>query len=75
MVETTKCEVKCGNCRKWFRSSVQFGTAEDYFTTHVNVDEICPFCRHRTRLDKGNMRFAERRENGRVTYIEGKDVF
>ena len=68
------CEVKCVNGH-WFPSGIQFGSAEAYFavTTKGNI-QVCPFCRARTPMNKDNMRFGERREDGGVFYIEGKDT-
>ena len=69
------CEIRCLNCKKWFRSPIQFGDAESFFgSTLINNKAQCPFCKVMTGIDKENMRFDERREDGRATHTEGKDA-
>lgn len=60
----------------WFPSEMQFESAEPFFKTGLlGIVQVCPFCRMGTPAVKDNMRFEERRPDGRVTYIEGKDTF
>ena len=75
MERETICEIRCLNCKKWFRSPFQFGNAESFFGNMLSDNKVqCPFCKVMTGMDKENMRFGERREDGRVTYTEGKDT-
>ena len=69
------CELRCQCCGEWIRSELQFGDAESYFTSTTDANfQICPICRKMTGMNKPNMRFGERRSDGRATYVEGEDT-
>jgi len=71
----TICEIKCLNCGRWFKSPIQFGNAESFFTAKTLGNKVrCPLCGEQTGCNKDNMRFGERRDDGRITYVEGKDT-
>jgi len=71
-----KCEIRCQHCKRWFPSGIQFGSAKAFFTsTLVGNRQQCPYCGNWTDCNKENMRFQERGPDGRVIYVEGKDVF
>jgi hypothetical protein len=72
----TSCEIRCLKCGRWFRSGIQFGSADTFFTsTLVGNLQQCTKCGKMTGCNKENMRFVERRPDGGVTYVEGKDTF
>jgi hypothetical protein len=63
------------NCGKWFRSGIQFGSAEAFFVTATRGNiQTCTICGKPTPMNKDNMRFGERRDDGGVFYTEGKDT-
>ena len=69
------CELRCQYCGELIRSELQFGNAESYFATSPDANfQICPICKKMTGMNKSNMRFGERRSDGRVTYVEGEDI-
>lgn len=75
MERETICEIRCMYCEEHFRSLIHFGDAESYFATATEENiQNCPHCGKITPINKDNMRFGERREDGRVTYTEGKDT-
>lgn len=75
MNRETFCEVRCLNCGEWFRSGIQFGSAGAFFATATRGNvQTCTHCNKPTPMNKDNMRFGERREDGGVFYIEGKDT-
>lgn len=69
------CEVRCLNCGEWIDSKLKFGSAKAFFATATwgNI-QTCTLCGKLTPMNKDNMRFGERREDGGVFYIEGKDT-
>jgi len=69
-------EIRCQYCKRWFKSPIYFGSAEAYFSTSTKGNiTTCPHCKKMTGCNKSNMRWCERKENGRVTYIEGNEAF
>lgn len=71
----TLCEIRCLHCGKWFNSGLHFGNAEAYFSTATKDNtQQCTHCKKITPMNKDNMRFGERRADGRITYVEGKDT-
>lgn len=70
------CQIRCQHCKDWFRSGIQFGSAEAFFTSSLigNI-QVCPFCGRDTGCNKENMRFQVRYPDGKITYVEGEDTF
>lgn len=70
------CEIRCQHCRNWIPAEIQFGDAESFFGTHMSGNQQqCSVCGRMTGMNKENMRFVERRDDGRVTIQEGEDTF
>ena len=73
-----RCEVRCQHCGEWFKSGIQFGDAGTFFNTSTSGNlQQCPNpnCGKMTGMNKSDMRFGERRADGRVTYVEGENTF
>jgi len=71
----TICQIRCEHCDEWIKSETHFGDAESYFgTVTIGNKQHCKNCGNMTGMNKDNMRFGERRRDGRITYIEGKDT-
>jgi hypothetical protein len=69
------CEIRCTDCQRWFMSPIQFGDAGSYFNSTLRGNRAkCPHCQSIVPINKENMRFSERREDGGVTYTEGRDA-
>ncbi len=76
MKRNTTCEIRCQQCGEWFKSGIFIGDAENYISGKITENQQqCPICGKMTGMNKDNMRFDERREDGRVTHEEGKDTF
>ncbi|AKB76348.1 hypothetical protein MSLAZ_3087 [Methanosarcina lacustris Z-7289] len=68
MNETKSCEIRCKQCRKWFRSQiVQFEDAETFLHAVMYKNtEPCPYCDTMVSHDKEIMRFVEKDSTGKV---------
>ncbi len=76
MGKNTTCEIRCLKCGEWFPSGIQFGDAETFFSSTLTGNlQNCPHCKKMTGCNKENMRFVERREDGRTVITEGKDAY
>ena len=76
MTNAVTCEIKCLKCGNWFRSGIQFGDAESFFSSTLKGNKHqCRKCGEMTDCNKENMRFVERKSGGKVTYLEGKETF
>ena len=52
------CDIRCEHCHEWFRSSIQFGNKEAFFTsTLVGNITRCEHCGQATSCNHENMRF------------------
>jgi hypothetical protein len=52
------CEIRCEHCGTWFKSPIQFGNNEAFFTsTLVGNAVTCRACRRESGCNKENMRF------------------
>ena len=68
MNETKSCEIRCKQCKKWFRSQiVQFEDAETFLHAVMYKNtEPCPYCDTMVSHDKEIMRFVEKDSAGKV---------
>jgi hypothetical protein len=55
------CLIKCDHCKRQFRSPIQFGRSEAFFTSALVGNQVqCCECRKMTRCNKENMYFNAR---------------
>lgn len=65
------CLVKCIDCKETFRSMIQFGDAQSFFTSTLVGNTVqCPKCGAMTLCNKENMYFND----GQGNVEHGKDT-
>ena len=76
MKSKVSCEIRCLKCGKWFPSAIGFGSYEAFASSSLAGNlQKCAYCGEMTGCNKENMRFDERKDDGRVYIDEGKDTF
>ena len=56
----TVCLIKCNHCKRQFRSPIQFGAAQAFFTCDLVGNEVqCTECHKMTGCNKANMYFND----------------
>ena len=56
----TKVEVRCSNCRRWFRSPIVFGGVETFDASTLFGNEAsCSHCGETTECNKENIRISD----------------
>jgi hypothetical protein len=76
MLQKTKCQIKCLNCKSWLSSPIQFGDATSFFGSYLAGNKAqCYHYGKMTDCNKDNMLFDERNSEGKVIHEEGKYTF
>lgn len=68
MKNTTDCEIRCTQCRKWFSSQIiQFEDEESFLRSVMYKNtELCPYCNTEVTYDKEIMKYIEKDSSGEV---------